>query len=192
MKKGIIVLACLTLVALAGNAWSQQPQTSPQLPEKAAKPKLVALSPEEAKAMGKVDLLFVQNARNVTLDKNKMVMKGVSPTTLFFSDRPERLTGHLSTQDFIPFWSEGPDSFAADPPNATLSIPSGGKVSDIVVELRNPRLTRDELTYDVRVLEGAIQAQGGACSLFIDIIGRPLTPLSVAGARRRCWRRARY
>jgi hypothetical protein len=134
----------------------------------------------------------VQNARNVTLDKNKMVMKGVSPTTLFFSDRPERITGHLSTQDFIPFWSEGPDSFAADPPNATLSILSGGKVSDIVVELRNPRLTKDELTYDVRVLEGAIQAQGGACSLFIDIIGRPLTPLSFAGASRRCWRRARY
>ena len=190
MKRMVFIVVCL--MVLAGSAWSQQQQKPQLLPEKAAKFKLVTLSPEEAKAMGKVDLLFVQNARSVSIDKNKMVLKGVSPTTLFFSDRPERLTGHLSTEEFVPFWSEGPDSFAADPPNATLSILSGGKVSDIVVELRHPRLSKDELTYDIRVLEGAVQAQGGASSLFIDIIGRPLTPLSFAGAGRRCWRRARY
>jgi len=182
------------LLTLVGSVQSQQQQKQedPSGVQKAAKPKLVALTPEEAKAIGKVDLLFVQNAQGVTIDKNKMVMKGVGPTTLWFLDRPERLTGHLPTKEFVPFWSEGPDSFAADPPNATLSILSNGKVSDIVVVLRHPRLTKGELTYDVRVLEGIVPAKGGASSLFIDIIGRPLTPLSFGGVRRRCWRRAMY
>jgi hypothetical protein len=39
-------------------------------------------------------------------------------------------------------------------------------------------------------LEGKLPPEGGLASLFIDIIGMPLTPLSYAGARRRMWRRA--
>jgi len=35
-------------------------------------------------------------------------------------------------------------------------------------------------------------AKGGAASLFIDIIGMPLTPLSYAGVARRSYRRAFY
>ena len=84
---------------------------------------------------------------------------------------------------------EGTDSFTADPPNATLSIFSGDKVSDVVMVLRNPRLSGEDLTYDIHSLEGTAPAQGGACSLFIDIIGMPLTPHSYAGAARRAYRR---
>ena len=32
---------------------------------------------------------------------------------------------------------------------------------------------------------------GGACALFVDVIGRPLTPISIAGANRRGRRRSR-
>lgn len=184
-KKFLIMLMCLTLLVLAGSALSQQKPAA----ERATKSKLKVLSPEEAKAIGKVDLLFVQNAQSVTIDRDKLIMKGVSPTTLWFSDRPERLVGHLTTKAFMPFWSEGSDSFAANPPNATLSVLDGGKSEDIVVELRNPKLSNDELSYDVQVLAGNVPTKGGACSLFIDIIGRPLTPFSFAGADRRAWRR---
>ena len=45
------------------------------------------------------------------------------------------------------------------------------------------------LVYDVEVLEGNASAVGEASSLFIDVIGRPLTPLSFAGATRRVARR---
>jgi hypothetical protein len=37
----------------------------------------------------------------------------------------------------------------------------------------------------VKVLEGEMPAKGSDVSVFIDIIGMPLTPLSLAGARRR-------
>ena len=77
----------------------------------------------------------------------------------------------------------------ADPPNATLSLLVGDKAVDVVVVLRNPQLKGNEMTYDVRVLQGEVPAKGGPCSLFIDIIGMPLTPLSYAGVARRTTRR---
>jgi hypothetical protein len=58
-------------------------------------------------------------------------------------------------------------------------------------ELRSPHLEGDKLTLDVRVLEGdLVVGAGGPASIFVDIIGMPLTPLSFAGAGRRSARRA--
>jgi hypothetical protein len=140
-------------------------------------------------ATQKVQFLFVQNAKEVSFENGTMTMHGVNPVTVCFADRPERIAGHMPTTRIVPMWKEGNNSFTADPPNATLSIFSGDKVSDVVMVLRNPRLSGDDLTYDVRSLEGTPPAQGGACSLFIDIIGMPLTPYSYAGAERRAYRR---
>jgi len=144
------------------------------------------------KPSSKMDVLYVQNAKSVTLEKGKLVLRGVNPATICFTDRPARLAGHLPTSSFIPLWSEGKDSFLKDPPNATLSIFSGDKVSDLVVEISNPVLAGNNLTYDVKVLEGAASVRGGECSLFIDIIGCPATPLSYAGVARRTVRRGFY
>ena len=98
----------------------------------------------------------------------------------------------MATTRFVPFWSKGKDSFLSDPPNATLSIVNEDQVNDVVVELRDPILKGDELSYNVRVLEGEMPAKGGPVSLFIDVIGMPLTPLSYAGVARRSYRRAFY
>lgn len=139
----------------------------------------------KGKPTGKMDVLYVQNASSASLEKGKLVLRGVNPRTICFTDRPDRLAGHLPTKDFIPLWSEGKDSFLKDPPNATLSIFSGNKVSDVVVEISNPVLAGGNLTYDAKVLEGESSIRGGACTLFIDIIGCPRTPYSYAGAARR-------
>jgi hypothetical protein len=136
-----------------------------------------------------VDVLFVQNAKNVSFSEGKLVLRGVNPVTVCFTDRPARLAGHMQTSNFVPLWSQGKDSFLKDNPNATLSIFSGDNVSDLVVELSNPQLSGDDLTYDARILEGTPPANGGACALFIDIIGMPATPMSYAGVARRAWRR---
>ena len=66
-------------------------------------------------------------------------------------------------------------------------------MKDAVVVLKNPKLEGDRLTFDVDVLEGDLAGADGAASLFIDIIGRPLTPMSFAGvARRTAYRGAYY
>lgn len=156
---------------------------------RAAEPaKKEAAKTEEAAKQA--DFLFVQNAQSIHYADGKLTLKGVSPTTIMFSDRPERIAGHMATARFVPFWSKGKDSFLADPPNATLSIVNEDKVNDVVVVLRDPDLKGDELSYNVRVLEGEMPAKGGPVSLFIDIIGMPLTPLSYAGVARRTYRRA--
>jgi hypothetical protein len=136
-----------------------------------------------------VDVLFVQNAKNATFDNGKLVLQEVNPVTVCFTDRPARMAGHMQTRRFIPLWSQGKDSFLKNNPNATLSVFGGDNVSDLVVELSNPQLSGNDLTYDARVLEGSPPTGGGACALFIDIIGMPVTPMSYAGVARRTFRR---
>jgi len=87
----------------------------------------------------------------------------------------------------VPLWDEGKDSFLKDPPNATVSMYEKGReqLEDVVVKLSKPRLEGKDLTYDIKVIEGKAPRKGGACSVFIDIIGLPFTPLSFAGVARR-------
>ena len=144
---------------------------------------------KQTKPTNTVQVLFVQNAAGLSFADGKLTLRNIEPLTVCFSDRPERLAGHMSTKDLVPMWSEGKNSFLKDPPNATLSILQGRDVSSTVVTLRNPQLSGNDLTYDVTILEGTIPASAEACSLFIDIIGCPLTPMSFAGvARRTAWR----
>jgi|GEM_PF-328767 len=142
-------------------------------------------------------LLFVQNSTGVAVDKagRVLTLKGLSPTTLYFSDRPVRIAGHYRTEEYLKFWKEGPDSFLKDPPNATLSVFQKGNddLLDVVVTLRNPRLKGNDLSYDVKVIEGKLPRAGGPATLFIDIIGMPWTPFSFAGmARRAAYRSVVY
>jgi len=96
----------------------------------------------------------------------------------------------MRTADFVPFWSEGKDSFLSDPPNADLSIMEDGKLRQTVVVLQDPVLEGEDLHYTVRILDGVMPELGEEVSVFIDVIGMPLTPLSFAGAGRRAYRRA--
>ncbi len=133
-----------------------------------------------------VDLLFVQNAKDIFGDEHSLTLKGIGPTVLFFSDRPERIAGHMTNERYLKLWTEdGKDSFLADPPNATVSILNGDEAKDVVVTLSNPRLDGEDVTYDIKVIKGKMPEKGGPCAVFIDIIGCPLTPISYAGAARR-------
>jgi hypothetical protein len=138
------------------------------------------------------DFLFVQSSKGMTFDKatNKLTLTGVSPATVFFTDRPERIAGNMKRTAFIPFWSTGKDSFKSNPPNADISILEGEKLTQIVAVLEDPVLQADNLAYTVKVLQGEFPANGADVSVFIDIIGRPWTPLSYAGVARRSYRRA--
>lgn len=139
-----------------------------------------------------IEYMFAQTAAGLTLEaEGTITLKGVSSSTLWFSDRPHRLTGHIATGDFVASWGEGDDSFAADPPNALLSIFTEDEVLDVVVVVSDPTLSNGDLTYSIEVLDGDLIASSEPVNLFIDVIGRPLTPMSVAGVRRRGRRRGR-
>jgi len=135
------------------------------------------------------ELLFVQSAHAVELKDGVLKLSGVTPATIFFSDRPERIVGHEPTEVFVAQWGVGENSFADNPPNAALSILTGPEPQEIILELMNPRLEDNALSYDVKVLDGNKAVTGKAVSLFIDPIGRPMSPGSVAGVHRRRRRR---
>lgn len=137
--------------------------------------------------------MFVQVAAGASSSDVELTLDGVSPSTLYFSDRPDRIVGYLTNEQFIAQWGEGADSFAADPPNAVLSfVPTDGAMpQEAVVVLSGPRLASGSVTYTIDVLEGTVPTRSGACTLFIDPLGRPLSPVSVMGVRRRERRRRR-
>ena len=138
-----------------------------------------------------IEYMFAQTSGGISIADGRITLNNVSAATLFFSDRPERLTGHVTTDEFVDSWGAGDNSFAADPPNAVLSIFEEETVNDVVVVLSDPVLSNGDLSYAVEVTDGELAASAGPVSLFIDMIGRPLTPVSVAGVRRRGRRRGR-
>lgn len=116
-----------------------------------------------------VPSLAVINAAGAKLEGTRLTLTGVSSNTIVFADRPVRAAGHETIKQFLQQWDEGKDSFAKDPPNATVSVlgANPGEVSDIVVTLKSPKLDGSTLTFDVAVLEGTLTA-GGPVAVFID------------------------
>lgn len=147
---------------------------------------LCVLSPTIAQdKTAKVELLYVQNSHDVSVEKNRLTLQKIGGTTIYFSDRPERVAGHMTTTDFVAEWGRGENSFADNPPNANLSIFHENEIINVVITLKNPRLVGEDLIYDIDTLQGDIQGISGQSSLFIDPAGRPLSPTSVAGVHRR-------
>jgi len=133
---------------------------------------------------GGVDYLFVQNASSGSFDGTTLTLEGVG-STLFFSDRPNRIVGHVDTARLIKETSTGPDNFKENPPNATISILVDKGVFNAVVVLMEPKLDGHTIAYPVKVLDGKIPPTFKAASLFIDAWGRGaafLTGAIVGGA----------
>lgn len=142
-----------------------------------------------------VPSLIVMNSAGVTLADGKLTLKDIAGNSIVFADRPVRSAGHAPTSVLLDEWNpDYPDSFYADPPNATVSAfgDTEKDVYDAVVVLKNPQMSGSDLTFDVDVLEGSLTGASGPAAIFIDIIGRPLTPLSFAGVARRTVRRGAF
>ena len=124
--------------------------------------------------------LYVQTAHSGTLSppqedgERALKLHDVSPVTAYFSERPNRLTGHESTEEFISEWSEGEDSFASNPPNAALDIVGKDSQSLVIIELMNAKYDFEtkSLEYDVIILgdetDDSIPESFGEAVLFID------------------------
>lgn len=90
------------------------------------------------------------NSTLYTLQLNDLADK-----TILFSDRPNRIVGTETTQDFVGNWTSGDDSFQVDQPNAALVILTDDQEDDVFeIELFNPIYDEDEnaIMYDFRVL----------------------------------------
>lgn len=174
---------------VAGGAWLSQAeaQEASPTPLSMAPP---AGSPEPNDVR---EFLFVQTFQSGTWmpiadrgDLFLLTLNGGAAQTIYFSDRPERITGVVSMQLFL----DGLGFTPQNPPNAALVIPQEDGLQEVVIiELMNPVYEADAaggptLTYEARVLsayygeglEHLASLQSGASipetmenvSLFID------------------------
>jgi len=112
-------------------------------------------------------VMFVQSAPGVSFKDGKLTL--MSPSTIFFSDRPARLAGHMPCHNFIQAWSDGDDSFKKDPPNAVLSVfVPNAEPTKMVVTLQNPRFEGSNLIYDANLIKGSAPQGMYEAALFID------------------------
>ena len=121
--------------------------------------------------------MFVHVAEGVNVDEGVKTFRlvNVNQQTLFFSDRPERIAGHLKMADYLSEWTAkaGKNNFGVVPPNAALSVYEVGNNQNTVavVEITNPRIEGSDLIYNYKLIEGSFPARGGETTLFIDRIG---------------------
>jgi hypothetical protein len=170
----INIVFTLALICASNAAFAQNAPSSPPLKQ---------IGTPSAQKSEVVPSLIVMNSRGATLQGDTLTLTGVMPNSIVFADRPVRAAGHVLTSHLIADWgvsTPGNESFAKDPPNATVSVfnKDGATVKDAVVVLKNPKLEGDKLIFTVQVLEGDLTGGDGAASIFIDIFG--------------VWRRAAY
>ena len=121
--------------------------------------------------------MFVHVAENLKVDADAKTIRllNVGQQTLYFTDRPVRMAGHLTMADYLKEWTAkaGPDNFSKDPPNAALSVYEPGQADNTlaVVEISNPKIDGADLIYNYKLINGTLPAKGGTTSLFIDWIG---------------------
>jgi hypothetical protein len=125
----------------------------------------------------KAQLMFVQVGEDLKVDEAAKTLRlvKVGQQTLYFSDRPVRIAGHLKMSEYLQEWTSkaGKDNFGADPPNAVVSVYEAGQPDSTlaVVEILNPRVEGADLVYNYKLIKGKLPAGGGQTALFIDWIG---------------------
>jgi hypothetical protein len=145
--------------------------------------------PETDDAGERIFTMFVQTAQGGSLVPHpvdpgvyRLTLEGATAQTVYFSDRPHRIVGSVSTADFL----AGLGFSEENPPNAAVVVQTGQGEDVLVVELLNPEwdAVNQTLTYDVIVLDeytgdgfgelaqrqddGALPETFGHTSLFID------------------------
>ena len=97
--------------------------------------------------------MFVLSAKQAELKKGKdgstllVIKKSDLDQTIEFSDRPYRIVKYTTGSDLAKDWSEGENSFAADPPNAVLS---SANLKPHIVVLNGISITDDVLTFNFK------------------------------------------
>lgn len=136
-----------------------------------------APEPAASAASEAPSFMFVQVAEDLSADTTALTLRlrNVSGQIIYFSDRPNRIAGHITMPEYLREWTpaDGADNFSTDPPNATLSVYQPGQPDNSVaiVEISNPRLDGADLVYTYKLIEGSVPLGGGATALFIDKVG---------------------
>lgn len=115
-------------------------------------------------------VLFVMLSKEAALQNTdkpgiyKLTLKGLNPKVIYFSNHPDRVSGHLATAKFVKQWSSN-GVFSKDSPNAMLeTVELNAKtdklqngISSYALVLSNPSFSnQNELNFEVKSLTGKV------------------------------------
>ena len=87
--------------------------------------------------------LFTQTAANANSDNGTLTLES-SEDVFAFTDRPYRVSGYLSFENFTILWSNNNSTFAEDPPNAVLTwISENGSMNYAEIILTGAEIDED-------------------------------------------------
>ena len=108
MYKMFALCGAIVLAASSGTAWAQDSMSSGDRAPPITMPAPI--------------FEYVQQASSMQYDGTTMTLSGLAPSTVYFSDRPYRLVGHVDNETFVSLWGADGGTFNTDPPNAAVSV----------------------------------------------------------------------
>lgn len=178
------------LLAAAGLPALAQTQTPPATPPAAAAPAKPGMTQAGTPARAEVqisrpiEMILTQQAATMAFDGKTLTLTGVPPVTTFRVDRPERIGGSMTSEQFVKLWNATVQVFKNDPPNAALTI-LGPTPTQVIVELGSVTQNGTTLTFNATLLDGDIPSSGGP----VNLVTAPLvySPLNGTGTFLKCW-----
>ncbi|MES0863689.1 hypothetical protein ABLN87_15170 [Ruegeria sp. SCPT10] len=113
-------------------------------------------------------VLLVQHSDKAAMSGGVLTLVGADKNLIMFTDRPHRAAAAIPSEHLVKIWSEGDDSFAADPPNAALVGQKDGNPVSLVVELTNPRTSGEDFVFGYKLIEGEEVSEIDQAYIVID------------------------
>ncbi|WP_147235328.1 hypothetical protein [Ruegeria sp. A3M17] len=99
--------------------------------------------------------LFVESGEKAKLADGQLILLGVGDEVSVFSDRPYRDAGFITRAELFDIWGKGENNFEENPPNVALTGSVDGKSQVVILEISNPEVSGDQVTYDYTYVEGS-------------------------------------
>jgi len=182
----IAPLAGLLLAASAVAASAQAP-AAPVAPAPAAQQKMTAAGTParpEVQISRPIEMMLSLQGAGMTFDGKTLTVTGVPPVATFAVDRPERIGGTMTTEQFVKLWNSTVQMFRNDLPNAALTV-LGAAPTQVIVELGSVTQSGTTLTFNTALLDGDLPPSGGP----VNIVMAPTVyrPLEGTGTFLKCW-----
>lgn len=159
-----LLLAVSSAAALAQSAPAGQTTPPASAPAAAAPAAPAQETAPEIRVARPIEMMLTQQAASLSFDGKVLTLQGVAPTAAFAIDRPERIGGTMTTEQFVKMWNATVAMMKNDPPNVALTT-LGPVPTQAIVELGAASLSGSTLSFNTVVLDGTVPPSGQLVSL---------------------------
>ena len=115
-----------------------------------------------------IKYFFIATGQAGSITENTLTINNINEKLVYFSDRPNRIAGKIKFDKFMEIWDKGNDSFKYDPPNAGISVKIKGEDKIGVIELLEPILIDNKITFKIKKLDFDFVGDFESIVIFVD------------------------